>query len=151
MIIFPFSKKLDKGTHDILAIGNIMAEESPLLVKKIEFSSSAPVLVKIIALKESSILNGEDVTAIAVNSRIGKPIPPMSLKVIADPEINTEIQEGENTSLIKQMYVNYPYQCIDVEDGISLDNTIFIVLRIITQEKTIIAGNVILQKQMSFF
>ena|SRR3990167_2722349 len=153
MIIFPFSIKLNKGTHDLFAFGNITPEQNPVFVKKIEFSSSSPILVKLIATKELNITDGEDVTPMAVNSHLGKPIPPAALRILANPVITTDIQDGEDVqgvSIIKQCYGS-EYKAVDEQDGISIDPTIFIILRVITQEKTIVSGNVVLQKQSNFY
>ena len=160
MIIFPFSKKLDKGTHDIAAVGNILADDSPLLVVKIELSSSLPILVKIISTKESN-LNGEDISEMTANSRISRPVPPMTFKILSEPKVLSEIneempeeipEEMPLVTLIKQAYISYPYNCVDEKDGIILDPFYFLIVRIITQEKTIIAGNIVFHKQsMNFY
>ena len=153
MIIFPFSTKLDKGTHDLFAFGNITPEQNPVFVKKIEFSSSSPILIKLIATKELNITDGEDVTAMASNSHIGQPIPPSAIKVIANPIITIDIEEGEDVQgiqIIKQCYGS-EYKAADEQDGISIDPSLFMIIRVVTQEKTIVAGNVILQKQRNFY
>ena len=153
MIIFPFSKKLDKGTHDIAAVGNILADDSPLLVVKIELSSSLPILVKIISTKEAN-LNGEDISEMTANSRISRPVPPMTFKILSEPEVLNETNdEGmPSVTLVKQAYISYPYNCVDEKDGIKLDPSYFLIVRIITQEKTIVAGNIVFHKQsMNFY
>lgn len=144
MYLLPFSRKLNKGTYDVFAVGNTMPSSEPLMLVKFDVSASKPVLVKVYTTKESNIADGEDITPMMVSSNSGKQIQVGQVRVFGGPVLE------EDGSLVKTMYVKDKANVFEEIDNMVLETQSVVVVRFITGDKTIVTGNLTCKARKMF-
>lgn len=145
MFLLPFSVKVPKGTTHLIAIGNIMPQEEPLNVYKVELSADKQVLANVRKAKEDDF-SGVEITNLVVSSH------PTSAASMGNYKAFMRISLNEGTSmLLKTLLVSEPAVIVDERDGIVLERRMYVVISVTSQSGGVVAGTIVLQKPRKFF